>query len=229
LYGSASTWVFNVLRELSIAQYGADRVLAVFSDSVQQILEDPRAPGRHIVWKLHRPDRSWGVFASLSRAKIILTLRDPRDATLSMMQRFGTGFAPALGAVLQATQAVAAAASKGAPGLRYEDRFFDRPATVAKLAQHLGLTVQPADQARIFDTYATEQVRRFGLALDTLPPDRVKSVGTATSYDEVTQIHRRHIGDQRIGKWRDQLDPVQRATANKQFAPFLRAFGYETE
>lgn len=229
VYGSASIWVFNVLRELAIAQHGDDKVHAIFSDSVQNVLEDPQARGRHIVWKLHRPDKSWPLFAELARARVVLTIRDPRDAMLSMMQRFGSDLDAACHAVSQALARVAESTAAPHFGLRYEDRFFDKPETVRALARYVGLSVDEAEQTRIFETYATERVRQFGLAIDTLPPERVRPVGEVSRYDVVTQIHQRHIGDQRIGKWRDQLDAEQRKTVNARFAPFLRGFGYESE
>ncbi len=100
---------------------------------------------------------------------------------------------------------------------------------VRVLAQYLGHSVDEAEQTRIFETYATERVRQFGLALDTLPPHRVKTIGNSTSYDEVTQIHRTPIGDQRIGKWRDQFDAKQRKIVNARFAHYLQVFGYEKD
>ena len=229
VYGSASTWVFNVVRELAIAQHGADKVHAIFSDTLQKVLEDPQARDRHLVWKLHRPDKGWPLFAALTRARVILTVRDPRDAMLSMMQRFGSEMDAACAAVLQALRGIAENSASPHFGLRYESRFFDRPETVRDLACYLGLSVAEAEQRRIFETYRTERVRQFGLAIDTLPPERVKPVGDVSRYDVVTQIHHAHIGDQRIGKWRDQFDAEQRRIVNARFAPYLRAFGYESE
>ncbi len=227
VYGSASTWVFNVLRELRIAQFGADRVHATFSASVQQVLEDPKARDRHIVWKLHRADESWHTFAALAQARIVLTIRDPRDAMLSIMQRFGVGLNEACGQIVHALKRVAENTAEGHLGLRYEDGFFDKPETVRALAQYLGCAVSEADQARIFAAYTSENIKQFSRALDTLPASRLKSIGDWTCFDEVTQIHRAHIGDQRVGKWRDQFDAGQQAAINTRLAPYLRAFGYD--
>ena len=85
---------------------------------------------------------------------------------------------------------VTATAAAGNPVLRYEDAFFRKPATVGAIARHLGLYVGEAEQARIFAAYTADRVRAFGLAPDPLPPERVKAVGDATRYDDVTHIHR---------------------------------------
>jgi hypothetical protein len=216
------------MRELAIAQYGAEKVHATFSDNVQTVLQDPRARDRHLVWKLHQADPSWERFAAFSRARVVLTLRDPRDAILSMMQRFGVDFDLASQAIFNALRRVADSQAAGHPVLRYEDRFFDKPQTVLAVAQHLGITCTEAEAQRIFETYTTERVQAFALALDQLPPGRMK-VGLQTSYDEVTQIHRTHIGDQRTGKWRDLLDSEQRLRVTHRFAPYLATYGYDTE
>ena len=227
VYGSASTWVFNVLRELSIAHHGADRVHAIFSDSTQKVLTDPRARERHIVWKLHRADDSWLAFAALSRARVVLTLRDPRDAMVSIMQRFGVGLTAACAEIVHTLQRVAEASAEGHPGLRYEDGFFSKPETVRALTHYFGWTVDDAEQARIFETYTADRVEQFGRVLDTLPASRVRRIGDWTCFDDVTQIHRKHIGDQRIGKWRQHFDAAEQAAINKRLAPYLRTFHYE--
>jgi hypothetical protein len=220
--------VFNVMRESAIAQYGAEKVHATFSDNVQPVLQDPRARDRHLVWKLHQADASWERFAVLSRARVVLTLRDPRDAALSLMQRFGVDFEMACQAVSVALRRVMEGRAADYPVLRYEDRFFDTPQSVKAIAHYMGIALNDRDVSRIFGTYTTEQVRAFGLALDQLPPERVKT-GLQTSYDEVTQIHRLHIGDQRVGKWRDLLSHEQRLNVNKRFATYLAAFNYPAE
>ncbi len=227
VYGSASTWVFNVLRELSIVCYGPERVHAIFSDSVQVVLEDPLTRGRHIVWKLHQADESWPAFAALSRARVVLTIRDPRDAIASIMQRFGVGITTACADVVGTLKRVAECTAEGHLGLRYEDSFFNKPETVRALAQYCDCPVSPAEEARIFALYTTERVRQLGLAVDSLPPSRVRTIGNWTRYDGVTQIHRNHIGDQRVGKWRVYFDAAEQAAINARLAPYLRAFRYD--
>jgi hypothetical protein len=227
VYGSASTWVFNVLRELSIAHFGADRVHAIFSDSVQDVLGDPQARDRHIVWKLHRADESWHNLAALTRARIVLTIRDPRDAMLSIMQRFGVGLNAACADVVHTMNRVAENSAEGHPGLRYEDGFFNKPETVGVLAAYCGYEVSDAEQARIFEAYSSARVQQFGQALDTLPAARLKSIGDWTRFDQVTQIHRKHIGDQRVGKWREHFNAAEQAAINDRLAPYLRAFNYD--
>ena len=45
------------------------------------------------------------------------------------------------------------------------------------------------------------------------------------SFDRLTQITSTHIGDGRVGKWRDALTPPQQAFAAMVLRPFVAAFG----
>ena len=54
LHGSASTWVFNVIRELMIAALGERQVLAVYADKMEDV---PESAGRIVmdpVTQIHR-------------------------------------------------------------------------------------------------------------------------------------------------------------------------------
>ena len=101
------------------------------------------------------------------------------------------------------------------PLLRYEDQFFEDRATVERLAASLRLEISPAVIETIFATYATAAMRSRATEL----ADR------GSAFDPVTQIHPGHIGDTRIGKWRDLPEPI-RIKLTQWFDPFLKRFGY---
>jgi hypothetical protein len=229
--GSASTWVFNVVRELRMLQHDGRPVESFYSDwvaKVQQVLQDNQQMDRFLIWKLHEPDQHWRRFLSESRLPLILSLRDPRDAMLSLMERFGEAADHALDRVSVALERVIESVEFDHVALRYEDGFFERASTVRDLAVYLGVAMTDAQQARIFTAYQTASVKQFAEQIDTLPAARVRRVDTL-HYDDVTQIHRRHIGNQRVGKWRDQFDADERKLLNARFRPFLDAFGYDRD
>ena len=62
-----------------------------------------------------------------------------------------------------------------------------------------------------------------------LPAARLRRTVDRTCFDDVTQIHRGHIGDQRIGKQRQHFDATEQAAINKRLAPYLRAFHYDLD
>ncbi len=226
LYGSASTWVFNVARELYLAAFGAGGVLALYSDSLAKVLTHPELPGRRVVWKMHRGEAEIGGFVELAGPAVLLSVRDPRDAALSLVERFKVAPPAALAAIDACCSRLMPWAERGYPVLRYEDGFFAQPETVAAIAAHLRLNVDAAAQQRIFAAYESEAVRATAAAVASLPAERLEGDAATDLYDRVTQIHRNHIGDRRVGKWRSRIAPDDQARLSEHFAPFLHRFGY---
>jgi len=224
LHGSASTWVFNIVRELLIAAFGEDRVLAVYAEEPRDLPAEVPSAGKFLVLKSHHGSPALDDWLAAQSARVLLSVRDPRDACLSMAQRFNAGLAQTVHWLVRDLNRLAGLQARDHFLLRYEDRFFEQPAVVAQLAGAIGLQPDPADIGPIFARYSTESVRAFARGLETLPPDRI--VATSHSVlDRVTQIHGTHIGDTRTGKWRDLPAPLQAALTSV-FTPFLDSFGY---
>lgn len=226
VYSSASTWLFNVLRELMIAQHGQNRVLAIYSDTVAKVIGDQQALNRYVVWKMHFGEPAWEVFAQFADPTILLTVRDPRDAVLSLVNRFNTSVQLAAKGVGMSCNRVLQCAQAEYPILRYEDGFFQNPETIRRVAEHIGVGPDGAVIDGIRDRFSTESVRAFAEQVTSLPAERMKGDPTIDLYDEVTQIHRGHIGDGSVGKWRHQLTAEQQRAITDHFAPFLTRFGY---
>jgi hypothetical protein len=221
LHGSASTWAFNVVRELMIAARGEEQVAAIYADEVAQL---PTSETRTLIIKSHHGSVGLDAWLTARRALIILSVRDPRDCCLSMSSRFEAPLGATVRWLAADCNRLARLAAAGYPLLRYEDRFFERPEAVAFLARALGLDLAPGLIAGIFERYRTEAVRSFARTIQDMPDERVTMVGKS-KMERVTQIHAPHIGDGRVGKWRD-LPPAAQAEITRVFAPFLRRFGY---
>lgn len=227
LVGSASTWAFNVARELMAASFGAHAVIGVFAESPAALYANPAIGGRHFICKTHGwPDLH--LFAHLNAATVIVTVRDPRDCVLSFAERFGHPLAEVTRGVAYQCQHMIACADAGHPVLRYEERFFDDLAMVRALAQHLGVEVSDGVADEIFNKYRTEAVRAFAATVPSLPQEQLGG-DDKRPYDRITKIYQTHIGDGRVNKWRERLDPRQRAELTRLFAPFLARFGYPAE
>jgi hypothetical protein len=110
--------------------------------------------------------------------------------------------------------------------LRYEDGFFDDPATLRRLAAGLGLAVPDAALASIFADWRTAAVRARAAAVASLPAERRRDFGARLTLDAATLVTHTHIGDGRSGKWREAFDAGMRARLTGFFAPFLLRFGY---
>jgi hypothetical protein len=226
LHGSASTYVFNVVRELVVATVGTGNVLALSAEDVSELFSQPALENRYVVLKSHRGGAGWDALIWLTQAPVFVSIRDPRDAALSLALRFNEPLDKAVQALGADCRRAVRCADAGQMVLRYEDRFFEDRGLPAQWAEKLGLAVDPAVCRSVAHRYSTAEVRSFAAALGELPPDQV--IKTAqTRFDRVTQIHRTHIGDARVGKWRELLAPDARAQITRYFEPFLARFGYE--
>lgn len=224
LHGSASTWVFNVVRELVQAVVGADQVVALYAEEGGGVLAE--AAGRHVVLKSHHGGPGWEQLLWLARAPVLLSIRDPRDAAVSLVQRFRMPFAAAVQGLQRDCSLAIRLAEGGVVPLRYEDRFFDDPAAPARLARMLLLPLPAVVTDALFTRYRTDAVRAFAAAVPTLSDDRLVVVPDTTMLDRITQIHRNHIGDARSGKWRELVDAPTAHALTVAFAPFLERFRY---
>ena len=224
VHGSASTWVFNIVRELLIDAFGEPRVLSLYADEMRLLPDEPTRAGRHLVIKSHHGSAALDTWLAVRQARIVLSVRDPRDACISMSQRFAAPLGHAVRWIANDCNRLLRLAPQGHPLLRYEDRFFEDPAAAGRLAGTLGLSPAPSAIEAIFARYRTEAVRDFARHLTDLPAERLTMV-TSFPMDKVTQILAPHIGDGRSGKWRDLPDRLQ-ADLTRLFAPFLDRFGY---
>jgi hypothetical protein len=221
LHASASTWVFNVARRLMIAAHGEASLTHLYADRISEL---PEHPAPHLLVKSHHGSAELDEWLDARRAALILSIRDPRDAALSMAQRFE--------APLQHTamwiRNDCARLMKLLPAksllLKYEDRYFEDPASIERIAQFLGVAADPDLASAIFDDFGAEAVRDFASRLSQLPSERITMVGRFPM-DRVTQILAPHIGDGRSGKWRDLPPPIQEQLTEI-YRPVLERFDY---
>jgi mannose/cellobiose epimerase-like protein (N-acyl-D-glucosamine 2-epimerase family) len=143
-----------------------------------------------------------------------------------MVERFGGQLGDAVRWIGTDCRRLVRCADAGHMLLRYEDRFFADSTQPGRLAAHFGLAVDGSTCRALAERYSTTEVGAFAATLSELPADRVIR-NERLMFDRVTQIHRTHIGDGRIGKWRDRLAPQVRAEITRYFEPFLTRFGYE--
>jgi hypothetical protein len=221
MHGSASTWVFNVVRELMIATMGETQVVSLYADQRDQL---PDAASCCLVIKSHHGSADLDNWLGEAGARLFISVRDPRDACISMCQRFRSPLAHTVQWIGNDCNRLLRLFPHGHPTLRYEDRFFEEKDMVKRIAVSLGLQPPPTTIDTIFDRYCTEAVRTFAESLEQLPSERLTTV-VRFPMDRVTQILGPHIGDTLSGKWRDLPIHVQ-AELTRVFRPFLDRFGY---
>jgi hypothetical protein len=226
MFGSASTWTFNVVQKLAAAMRPDQPIRAGL---IYDSLDAGDSDAVSLVVKTHFTPIAEQLAAQAEA--IIVTIRDPRDAVASSMVHLKMSFPIALAGTIESAALCARLA--GHPRttlLRFEDRFFDQPATIAGLAACFPGTLAAADFERIVAETRRPAIDRFIAEMQSGPGvastfDPV--TGTLDVYDPVTQWRSHHAGRQaEIGRWRRDLSPAEVLEVERVMAGWMERFGY---
>ncbi len=209
MYASASTWLFNVTRQLH-ENAGAGPVKTDFFSGKGNFAGFDQA-GQTVIVKSHEIKDDATVLEMSRRAdRILVTMRDPRDAVTSLMLYHAYDFDRALPLVEQAARlCMGFARDKRALLLHYESGFSGQAATLPRVAAHLKYPLTDVAAQRIFDANRREEVEKYiakmprmqGVLQDRVSGDRL---------DPRTHWHTHHAGrDGEMGRWRHMLSDVQ--------------------
>ncbi len=227
MYASGSTWAYNVMRGIAASAFPGRPVKGRFVNVLADIdgIDDPAFV--HVV-KSH--DMAPEVAAELSRAveRIVVTIRDPRDAVTSLMIYQRYPFDMALTTIANSGNFVAGVASDPrALLLRYESGFTDEVATLDRMAAWFGVALPAEARDRLFAQYRRGAVEGFVAALDTLP-QAVRDARSGDIFDPETQWHRHHAGRSgEVGRWRRTLMPGQVGAIEREMRDWMARFDYE--
>jgi hypothetical protein len=209
MYGSASTWLFNVVRLLHTCLGTAEPRVHFFGDAGDFGGFD--RPEIVDLVKSHEIADEATILELAKRArKIFITVRDPRDAVTSLLLARSHSFARALHYVEQSAKLCAAMrADRRALLLRYETGFFAAPPTVALIAAHLDMAVAAADAEAIFAANSRAAVEKH-IASMAGRPGVLRDEVSGDLLDPQTQWHTHHAGRRgETGRWREVLTPEQ--------------------
>jgi len=209
MYASASTWAFNVVRQILQANE-AQSFRAVFTSGTERPIDWSQANGVTVI-KSHEitgDDRILDIARRCS--KLVITLRDPRDCIVSLMQAQNFDFLRALTLVEQSAALCASfAKDRRAKIFRYETDFSQRSETVIEIADHLGYKIEKHVAEAIHHALTRGEVEKYihklphkhGILRDRISGDLL---------DPETQWHSHHAGrNGEIGKWEKVLSPEQ--------------------
>lgn len=226
MYGSGSTWVFNVMRGLAAID-SARPVRAQFASSMADIARIAEDGSVHVI-KSHDLSDDAALLLHRQQPRVVATIRDPRDAVVSLMLYQGFPFGLALAAVNRSARFVTATAHRaGGLVLRYETGFTEDPATIARIADAIGARTDAAATARIFAENSREAVERFIGGLDNL--DRAQRGGVSGDiYDPETQWHKHHGGRTgEVGRWRRAMPEMHIREIEVMIGDWMDQIGYE--
>lgn len=205
MYGSASTWLFNVVRKV-VEQSNAGQPVSHFFSREETFENFGRGNVIDLV-KSHEIIDDTAIIELAARVqKIFVTVRDPRDAVVSLMLARSHTFERALHFVGQSARLCEEfSGDKRVQLFRYEAGFFNTDETVKRVAVHLGYNITDETAQRIFAATSRPEVEKYiasmhkqsGILQDKVSGDLL---------DPQTQWHTHHAGRSgEIGRWRQAL------------------------
>lgn len=209
MYASASTWLFNVARQILQAGQQSEVRIAFVSGTEKSISFDPS--GSATLIKSHEINNEARILDIARRSsQILITVRDPRDAIVSLMKAHGYDFKEALGLVEKSAKLCLEFSQESRAKLfRYESRFFDSAESVKQVARHLGQELENNVTQRIYESLMRDEVEKHISRMSQMP-GILKSVASGDLLDTKTQWHSHHAGrDGEIGKWKKALASAQ--------------------
>jgi hypothetical protein len=115
---------------------------------------------------------------------------------------------------------------------RYEDMIADPVEAVSVIAEHLDIALTDGEVAELARHYSLEANRQRAAAWEQTVRDRgiiPDDPRHALLPEQHTLLHWNHIREGRVGGWRAQATPQQRAVLAHRCGAWLRARGYERD
>lgn len=222
LKSSGSTWLYNVVIRILKETEPKSAVAAFYADNFRMIPKGVEK-ARHLVVKTHEPSEALLFLTRFARGKMFVTVREPRDAAASLIQRFGHSFDSALKDIrTEAEHILALMRTHETMLLRYEDGFYRKEETVGRIAAHLGLKLSAAARKRIHHALDAGRVKKKIASLQ----DKGTFGTNPDEFDPKTHWHPGHVGDGRVGKYASVLTKPQQKKIADATASYRRKFGY---
>jgi len=191
---SGSTWAFNVVRE--ILKASAHYASSFYAETMADCPPDAFLATGPIVIKTHFCDLGEDL---IKRGKLIVSLRDPRDAVASEMTMFGMSFEDCLGVISKSADGIMRRLPYGPLILQYENGDIGSSETVSSIATHIGYPINEDTSARITHMLSRESVQQ--LIADLQSTGEVSPDECASMYHPETHWHPGHVKDGQVGKY----------------------------
>jgi hypothetical protein len=236
MYRACSTWQYDVACHL-LERHRSARRLGYVMGAEYGTLRQVHLPSTWRVLKSHDEDPRFVRALKEGRALALYSYRDLRDVAFSLAHKRGTTLE---GIVAQGMVHQVLANDRCWMSLResrrlvqgYEALVADPAQGVRELAAFLGLVLVPGEAEAAAREYSLEANRqRTGAigrrlraqGIDLADPAHVQEA------DEHTLLHWNHLREGRVGGWRDEATPGQRALLGRLCADWLIARGYEQD
>lgn len=205
---SASTWSFNVVREL-LSDGGAQSFCG-YDENLYRFFKSAPPETRDLILKCHSLDPMGLALVRSGAAKLIFTWRDPVDATASFMEMFEPDFERSL-AIIKIALDLMSEHKKHGNGLllKYDEIVQDGAQAVQRVATYLGLCTDRARAASIAEDMGLDKMRRRLEEIGSLDygPKLVRH--EYGLYDPITLLNVDHIRHGGTGYGRQKLSFAQ--------------------
>jgi len=224
MYASGSTWLFNAAR--AAASTVQSRPVAARYAETLEALDGLDETSLNIV-KTHDLPRAAAAFMAAHADKILISLRDPRDAVASLMRYMRHRFPQALERVEKsAALCRQCSADERAVIFRYEAGFTDERASFDRLAEIFSGTLSEAQRAELFSASRRGAIEARIAQLERLPT-MLHDARSGDMLDTDTQWHRHHAGRSgEVGRWRAELPDEAARLVEQRMGGWMRQFGY---
>ncbi|MSO99897.1 MAG: hypothetical protein EXR07_02420 [Acetobacteraceae bacterium] len=225
MYASGSTWVVHALRSTGSLLFPDRPHTTLFVETADDLPLGWSRSERLIV-KTHHLDGTAATLLLRGAKHIWISVRDPRDCVASLMTYMNEDFETALDNVAKsAWQCERVIASRKGTLLRYEDRFFDEPATLDRFAGCFARALSNEDRESLFQLTRRDAIERMIRSFD--PKETVDDGFPGHRVHIPTQWHTHHANRTgEIGRWRQSLDPAQISDVERFLCPWMERFGY---
>jgi tetratricopeptide (TPR) repeat protein len=242
MHASASTWTYNVVRQIATSLYPTLPVQEHFVLTFEDVARLGQLGCTHVV-KTHNiaDEDAVGVLSKQANA-IIITIRDPRDAVTSFMQyhpyRHGQDLAKpsetqkVFDRSLSLVEGSARLCARFAGDHRsllllYETGFPDDVMTLDRIAAGLRGSLAATDRNRIFASGRRAAVEDL---IAELPHRRTTLIDKSSGdlMDSVSHWHTFHAGRTgEIGRWRHTLTETQVLEVEQRLGDWMDHFAYQ--
>jgi len=213
---SGSTLLFNILREM--VRMDLDKRDGFFKNDKEydHLLKSEKS---YFVKKTH--NLSWILIKRIRRKKTIgfFTHRDIRDIVVSMMQKgwiedFDTFITHSLPSIINI--ALIYASVKNMHVYSYEELINNKIKIIQDLQNILNVKIDEDSVYKIIERTSIEKAKEI-----------IAKLGKNQNYDPTSHLHKNHIRDAKIGKWKEKLTKNQIEIINSVAKDYLKYFNYE--
>jgi len=184
---SASTWSFNVVKQLLRTREPAAAIYSGYDENVGHFLETTTATANHVVLKCHTLDALGRALARVGAAKIVYTHREVSDAVVSCMRIFKLDFEEAITSVQSSVDLYAFHRETGNALILSYEVITQRPVeAVASVGSYLGIDTPRSLVAEVAHETPPASLRRTVEELNVLHDD-------PHAYDPETLLHPHHF------------------------------------